>query len=299
MAENVAATVILPLELERHIFELAALSRPVSIPNFMRVAWRVKHWVEPLLYRTLVIATNNIEEIPRFGMETFDRIARTKPASLLRDSVRNLIVGFVGVEQIKLILATCTGLENIWIAATGSSTTPLLPAVEGISLRHLYCDFEQLSRFVIAFESFAQPFFSHLTHLELFNGLNDADEDPAAWHGIVGLPHLTHLSFAAIHLIELCPHLLDTCKSLHALIILGFPRTAFLLRTELALLEKDPRFVLMPLERYIQDWQVGVLTGVDYWARADTFIARRTSGEIQGSAYCSDEDSDEDSSSTG
>jgi hypothetical protein len=33
-----------PLELEQRIFELAALSRPVCIPNLIRVAWRVKNW---------------------------------------------------------------------------------------------------------------------------------------------------------------------------------------------------------------------------------------------------------------
>ena len=33
-----------PLELERLIFELAALSLPVSIPNLMLIAWRVKDW---------------------------------------------------------------------------------------------------------------------------------------------------------------------------------------------------------------------------------------------------------------
>jgi hypothetical protein len=46
MAE-VSAT--LPLELERKIFEVAALFRPVTIPAMMRVAWRVKLWRGELL----------------------------------------------------------------------------------------------------------------------------------------------------------------------------------------------------------------------------------------------------------
>jgi hypothetical protein len=33
-----------PLDLERHIFEMAALSRPAGIPTLMLVAWRVKSW---------------------------------------------------------------------------------------------------------------------------------------------------------------------------------------------------------------------------------------------------------------
>jgi hypothetical protein len=34
----------LPPELERTIFEIAALLEPTNIPTLMRIAWRVKHW---------------------------------------------------------------------------------------------------------------------------------------------------------------------------------------------------------------------------------------------------------------
>ncbi|KAJ7460262.1 hypothetical protein FB451DRAFT_1563344 [Mycena latifolia] len=37
-------------------------------------------------------------------------------------------------------------------------------------------------------------------------------------------------------------------------------------------LAEDPRFVMMLLEHYTQDWQRGILTGNDYWSRADSFI---------------------------
>ncbi|KAJ7832485.1 hypothetical protein B0H13DRAFT_2370920 [Mycena leptocephala] len=68
----------LRLDLERQIFETAALSRPVSIPNMMRVAWRVK--VEPLLYRTLCFSADNIDGIPRCTLDTFFDIVHRKPA---------------------------------------------------------------------------------------------------------------------------------------------------------------------------------------------------------------------------
>ncbi|KAJ7633934.1 hypothetical protein B0H17DRAFT_1217430 [Mycena rosella] len=47
----------------------------------------------------------------------------------------------------------------------------------------------------------------------------------------------------------------------------------------------EPRFVMMPLNNYIQDWQRGVLTGRDYWARADAFIAKRASGNIDRRSF--------------
>jgi hypothetical protein len=34
----------LPPELERVVFEISALSRPIDIPNLMLIAWRVKEW---------------------------------------------------------------------------------------------------------------------------------------------------------------------------------------------------------------------------------------------------------------
>ncbi|KAF8212858.1 hypothetical protein K438DRAFT_1805181, partial [Mycena galopus ATCC 62051] len=48
----------LPSELECIIFEIAALLRPQTIPSLMLIAQRVKHWVEPLLYRVLILSTN-------------------------------------------------------------------------------------------------------------------------------------------------------------------------------------------------------------------------------------------------
>ncbi|KAJ6514162.1 hypothetical protein DFH09DRAFT_1288168 [Mycena vulgaris] len=276
---------------------MIALSRPVSIPRLMRVAWRVKHWLEPLLYRTLVICSevNTIDGIPPFTMATFDHIARTKSASFLRDSVRNLLVEWIEAEQIQTILTICTGVKNLWISPIGSPTPLLPPVVEGISLRHLYCDFQELCAFFIGLESFTQPFFSNLTHLELFNGLSInglLDEDHAKWDGLIALVHLTHLAFDTNHILPICPHLLRGCKSLCALIIVHYSATDFPLM-QLESVARDPRFVAMSVTSYISDWQRGALGGSDYWARADQFITKRISGEIERSVYCLEEDSDD------
>ncbi|KAJ7879703.1 hypothetical protein B0H13DRAFT_1571256, partial [Mycena leptocephala] len=50
---------LLPPELERIIFELAAFVNPASMPSLLLVAPRVKIWIEPLLYETLIITPNN------------------------------------------------------------------------------------------------------------------------------------------------------------------------------------------------------------------------------------------------
>ncbi|KAJ7495503.1 hypothetical protein FB451DRAFT_1387524 [Mycena latifolia] len=210
MAED-PPTSILPLELERQIFELTAVSRPVSIPNLLRVAWRVKHWVEPLLYRTLVIGADSIQGFPSCSTEIFTYIAFTKSGSFLRDSVQNPMVHLIPTKDIRLIVAQYHALNN--------------------------------------------------------------DDDPAQWTSVTGLIHLSHLSLDNNKLLNICPHLLNACKSLCALVILHpspAPPT----------LVKDPRFVVMSLKNYTRDWQRGILTGDDYWSRADAFIAKRISGEI-------------------
>jgi hypothetical protein len=44
----------------------------------------------------------------------------------------------------------------------------------------------------------------------------------------------------------------------------------------------DPRFVMLvlPLVDSLADWQRGILGGLDFWARAENFIAKRISGEV-------------------
>jgi hypothetical protein len=44
----------------------------------------------------------------------------------------------------------------------------------------------------------------------------------------------------------------------------------------------DPHFMMMPLnyKNSPADWQRGVLLGHDHWTRAEAFIAKRASGEI-------------------
>ncbi|KAJ7088093.1 hypothetical protein C8R44DRAFT_892893 [Mycena epipterygia] len=50
-------------------------------------------------------------------------------------------------------------------------------------------------------------------------------------------------------------------------------------------LSRDFRFVAMCCEHYHLDWQMGACAGVDYWSRAESFIAKRRSGEIDALQY--------------
>ncbi|KAJ7686303.1 hypothetical protein B0H17DRAFT_1072241 [Mycena rosella] len=273
MADDYSPTT-LPLDLERHIFELSAVSRPVSIPNLLRVAWRVKHWVEPLLYRTLIICKEpenyrKVDELPWCTLEDFNQIVRrTESASFLRDSVRNVMFQHLNAGEIDSILSACSGLHNMH--ALGCEDPTAFP--DSLRLRRLHCDNDDHPALKLSSR--------HITHLELFIGLTlDYDlyeDDPTQWSAVTRLPHLTHLSLNFKSLLPVCLHLLDACNSLCALIILR-SSPAYPVPETLA---GDPRFVMMELPQRTADWQRGILTGDDYWARADAFIAKRRSGEI-------------------
>ncbi|KAJ7473871.1 hypothetical protein B0H11DRAFT_2036245 [Mycena galericulata] len=261
----------LPPELEQAIFELSAASRPVSIPNLILVAWRVKHWVEPLLYRTLVINATPIDDLPSCSVDAFTGITRTKQALLLK-SVRNLMLIHISSDDADLIISACSGVQNLYILASGElhTSTRIYPkGLDTMPLTHLYCHPEDI--FASHYHRFTHPLFANITHLELF-GLDDEDDESRK--SLALLPRLTHLAYDTSSLWP-CKQLLEECKSLRVLICLRSPSG----RPDQPVVE-DPRFVMMLVERYIADWQRGILTGRDFWTRAEEFIAKRISGQI-------------------
>ncbi|KAJ7194792.1 hypothetical protein C8J57DRAFT_1423604 [Mycena rebaudengoi] len=292
MAEEVPPT--LPFELERRVFETAAFSRPVSVPAMMLVAWRVKLWVEPLLYRTLVFTESNrlLDSLPVLTQEMFKRIVRTKPI-LLRDAVRNVMIryeGYVYEADVADIVHACLGIENLNFEINPSTDLGMgeygldesyITGIQTLPLRRMHCDLLQLFDWAIGQPS-RLSLFTHLTHLDLFYWFNQANSTAEARTRLGDLPQLTHLSVPSHTSNSGTPilaHLLDVCKSLRALIVLAAPLTPP--TDEIAFLaENDVRFVTVWPHDRIADWQRGALTGIDYWTRADEHIARRLSGEV-------------------
>ncbi|KAJ7156508.1 hypothetical protein C8R43DRAFT_998211 [Mycena crocata] len=281
MNDECSTAAIFPPELERQIFEISAFLRPVCIPRLMRVAWRVKEWVEPLLYRTIVIDVRPIDGLPACSRDTFRHITRTKSAAFLRNSVRNVIASDVLQPRLfKEIISAFTGLENLHIQGRGL----FIPSVDvdDLQLRHFYGD--------IRFDMEAlrnplrDPGFANITHLELINGLNRSGIGAHMHYDVLGrLPRLTHLAFDLLLPVQACTGLLQACKLLAALIFLdpGAPRSY----AALTLLAIEPRFVMIAHPKYQEDWQRGALTGVDFWARADAFIQMRRSGQVAQTTF--------------
>jgi hypothetical protein len=116
---------------------------------------------------------------------------------------------------------------------------------------------------------------------------NSAPEAPKLHTRLGELPQLTHLSVpshASNSDTPILAHLLDVCIFLRALVALEAPPTPP--TEEIAFLaENDVRFVTVWPHDVIADRQRGVLTGIDYWARADKHIAWRLSGEVDRESH--------------
>ncbi|KAJ7112708.1 hypothetical protein C8R44DRAFT_249942 [Mycena epipterygia] len=281
--DDSSTTVTLPPDLERCIFEIAGLLRPRAIPTLMRVAWRVRYWVEPLLYRTLLIRHyyRQGDCFPCCSVETFMEIASTERVSFLRGAVRNLMVCMQFADKTHVILSTCLSVENLSIVLfdNGSLLQPSPPALNNLPLKHLYC--QDLGEFVAltSFQPFRHPSYHQITHLELSEGLREN------WTRLVELPQLTHLSLHLIADLPFCRPILDMLQSLRVLVLLQLPPRNP--PAELALLADNPRFVMMlgggmlPHNNHI-NLQKGVHTGIDYWVHVDQLIAKRISGQSEG-----------------
>ncbi|KAJ7131418.1 hypothetical protein C8R44DRAFT_774807 [Mycena epipterygia] len=283
---------LLPLELEREIFGLAAHFWPLSIPTLILVAWRVKEWVEPLLYRTIAFHDGDSDGLKgrptiREDGKAFVAILKSKPASFFRDAVRHVLLASKTPPDVaESVLSVCSGIENLWILIYEDDIHgPLLPLLGHFPLKQLYCDLQNV--FGSAPIDFTHNLFSQITHLEL---LGIPDSDPQFWSGIALIPHLTHLAFNDLGFLHMGPTLLCTCSSLQLLILLslfkwhGFDdRIAH--HPQIEELAQDGRFVLTICSRYFEDWQMGAHTGIDYWSRAEDFVVKRRSGQIDRLQY--------------
>jgi hypothetical protein len=237
------------------------------------------------LYRTIIIGADPIDDLPACDIETFTRIARTKPNAFL-NSVRNVMAIRIDPEELNAIIRACRRIDNLFMLPAGdlhSSTHSAPPGFDNLPLRHLYCDlYRVFDQTAMKNVDFMSPVFLNLTHLELMDGLDQSDDTPdealARWARLSDLPKLTHLALNSSRDLPLCIHLLAVCRSLRALILLRRP--PYNVSAEIDLLANNPRFVMMPVENYIADWQRGVLGCKYYWARADALIAQRMSGEI-------------------
>ncbi|KAJ7138654.1 hypothetical protein C8R46DRAFT_1234456 [Mycena filopes] len=248
----------LPPELERVILEIAAHSDRASIPKLVRVAWRVKEWIEPLLYEIIGIQfRKNFGGLPPRS----PRNLAAKDPVFLHNSVRHLFFDHLAypAPDLDWVLTNCDGITNILTKADlGEQYT--CPLRAQLSMRHSL--------------DTVLPLFRNVTHLECLETIGDAT-DAVVVH-LPLMPALTHVAFNGSPTPALAAALLPNA----GLQCIVFICTSANLQNW-SVIAQDPRFVTMRKnEDYRLNWVRGAQTGRDYWMVVEAFIDARRTGKI-------------------
>ncbi|KAJ7436983.1 hypothetical protein B0H11DRAFT_635384 [Mycena galericulata] len=282
----------LPFELERAIFEMAALSRPVHIPKLMLVAWRVKNWVEPFLYRVIFLCDlHRLDSLPRFTLGVLLRAIDKMPPGFFHDSVRSLFLADARLLQgldtqdhraaEKTILSACTGLTDF---VTTSRRFLHESILQNLPLKHLSL---HLDAFFTDRADFSRPVFRHVTHLEILGSVAQRGTDE--WAGLALMPHLTHFAFNDYDACVALNRVLRTCDRLQCFVLIGSATYHFYDRehvtTRRSGIIEDERFVMVAQRNFFTDWQLGAVGRPTYWTFAERFIAAKREGRVDRLEY--------------
>ncbi|KAJ7670109.1 hypothetical protein DFH06DRAFT_161053 [Mycena polygramma] len=260
--------------------------------NMLQYKWKVptmtRFRVEPWLYRTIVWSrsptSDHIPALPIARGVSFLNTVESKPVSFLHGTTRNLMLGGRNERKRTEFLAACRGVENLWLGAA-STLHGIFAQVQDLPLRRLYCNIRYLFGGPLRID-FTHRLFAQITHLEIFDAVRLGPRMQAIWQQIPLIPHLSHLSFHREGFIPVCAAALRSCPSLRVLVVFQ-SHAAFLIdrHNDRERFETDPRFVMMDCALRVLDWQVGALMGLDYWSRAEDWVAKRISGEVDALQY--------------
>ncbi|KAF7288413.1 hypothetical protein HMN09_01393800 [Mycena chlorophos] len=292
-----ASSPFLPPELEQRIFCSLAYEQPYEVRSLMLVAWRVKEWVEHLLYRTLVVGFQHdfssaaLPHLIKLPLRKLLHSAR--PRALFGTAVRNLLIdeGYnVTREDVAEALSLCHSVQDLvllpYVAMQG--TLDHLRGLKQLKCRlALFFDCTPATDVQLAH----YPALAQLTHLEVLD--IEPLQNPEALSQILALPSLTHLatgSGSSPHLVgqptNLLIEALHPRGKLQAFVVIYYsitPERDPQGEVEPRLRENPSFVALSDLEMWSLGWGNAVL-GLedDLWTQADKHILRRRAGETEG-----------------
>ncbi|KAJ7604476.1 hypothetical protein FB45DRAFT_51213 [Roridomyces roridus] len=214
------------------------------MPRLMRLAWRIKEWVEPLFYGVILL-TNHSRAYTAvrliYPYEDDEDFTRTLsiPPEIRRTSVRHLCVND-SPRLMDQLLSSCTSVTDYWGHSPCAANLGSLPQLIRLAT--------QLALVFIPHPiDFTHSLFSRITHLQVFNSL--IPRDLAIWSGLAILPQLTHLAFSHMGYVDVFPELLRTCTALRVLVLVFLSGTPSHVPRVPEALACDLRFVCMVRKR--------------------------------------------------
>ncbi|KAJ7913585.1 hypothetical protein B0H13DRAFT_2004389 [Mycena leptocephala] len=261
---------LLPVELEREIFEMTAQMYPHEIPTLLRVARRFLIWIEPLLYTILVASDQKMVRV-------LLNARKSKPPEFFH-AVRHVALlpaGDCSVDDVLQLLRLCTKVTDF--GSTQSFTTPaLLRILAEMRVQRMALSLNNLFDGSI---DLTHPSFGSVTHLDIF----DDDDITLICAQIPTLPALTHLSLDRKTPRDIILTVLANCPRLELLLVLWqFPNLYKPARFPHVY---DVRFVIGQYNTYWDDWNDAAKGLPRLWSRGDDFVARKRRGEIEATCY--------------
>ncbi|KAK7045163.1 hypothetical protein R3P38DRAFT_3433930 [Favolaschia claudopus] len=272
----------LPLDLERLLFETAALANPGQIPTLVLVSHRIRAWLQPLLYQIIYLATH---PTPGFPVIPFEFLCTALEARdpLVCNSVQHVLIENIlshpslpdSGSFLHQLITRCPNITNVysfWLKGFQAELASL------VNLRHLSIEaLDRRSQFDSA--ALAPLIFPTLTHLEFFD-IQDRPPEPALGTQFFHLRQLTHIAFSSATYAEgLYPryaHLPQLCC-----IVVFALGSRSIDETPVRRLAMDERFVYIRSDSdHVADWFDCARGGGGFWARAEAFIAARRAGDI-------------------
>ncbi|KAJ7473692.1 hypothetical protein B0H11DRAFT_1340732 [Mycena galericulata] len=173
--DPLATDPLLPPEIEKRIFEVAALSSPKSVPALLLVARRVKIWIEPVLFHVLSLygpgRTGKTPNCQLFQYPILSQLFESRPPSFFHDHVRH--VQFTAAQTPDIIckvLSLCDATNSLSATClAGSPTLSLLSILGALPLKRLSTVFALLFSGQPIID-FSHALFSDLSHLSLWTG---------------------------------------------------------------------------------------------------------------------------------
>ncbi|KAJ7923997.1 hypothetical protein B0H13DRAFT_1978971 [Mycena leptocephala] len=260
---------VLPAELEREVFETAALIYPQTIPPLLRVARRVHIWIEPLLYQVVRVVSTNRDMVLT--------LLNSKPPEFWH-AVRHLgLEDGCSLEEGRQLLSLCKNVINF--SSDYFFTYPsLLPILAQMHIEKLSLTLHEL--FGAKPIDLTHTLFQSLTHIDMF-GLQGVAE------ALVDLPTLRALTHLCLH----CEIPRDTVTAVLAdcprlqLLLVQWAAGDDLYEAECVPHVYDIRFVIGMYDDYWTDWEAGARGGIDMWAVGDDFVRSKRRGEIEATCY--------------
>ncbi|CAK5273432.1 unnamed protein product [Mycena citricolor] len=279
----------LPPELERYIFTLLAVADLASNALLLRVAHRVKQWVEPLLYRTIYRTPHMM---PKFTDAVLREFLDSKPQKC-HDVVRHVMFFDVASGISLPLLESCRSIENVWVERRVKKN--MLALIGGLpKLQRLYCPFAAIDLIPkISFDStVAQPF-ARLSHLEFNDTKIPGTQSDAQVAIIASLPALSHLALSgmAFHGLRMALRVLEQCPRLRVLAIIHWPifdssGPLYEVRgPRREVFEENLRLVCVFKRRDAHDWLAGTRNEPDFWEHADRLVALRQTRTDEARSY--------------